>query len=99
MFRALRQERTDRSDGRADIRDGAGAPELALRPHEQVPAEKQREPSVVLAFPSPFAKIPTPTMVPAEPRGKLAVYRDAVEAWCARVDLAPDLAADIGRRT
>jgi murein DD-endopeptidase MepM/ murein hydrolase activator NlpD len=99
LFRALRQERTDRSDGRADIREQADAAHLTLHAHEQVPTEKVREPSVVLAFPSPFAKIPTPTRAPATPRGRLGVYRGAVEAWCARVDLAPDLAADIGSRT
>lgn len=54
---------------------------------------------MVLAFPDPFAKSrPRPAAVQA-PRTKLAIYRKALEDWCARVELAPDLAMDIGSRT
>lgn len=46
---------------------------------------------VILAFPSSAS-------VQEEPaRG--ASLRAAIESWCARVDLAPDLASDIGSRT
>lgn len=98
MFRALKQERTDRRDGRADIRDEADAAQQAVDSRAHASATKAREASVVLAFPSPFAK--AEAEVPAEPglRQKFAGYRDALEAWSARVDLAPDLAADIGSR-
>ncbi|WP_404479520.1 M23 family metallopeptidase [Novosphingobium sp. BL-52-GroH] len=94
MFEALKHDGSDR----ADIQDdGRVTPPM-------------REASVVLAFPSPFAKAqpaplepaplePTPLEpAPREPLARFARIRAAIETWCARSDLAPDLASDIGSR-
>lgn len=89
--RLLKTLKHDRSD-RADTQDQA---------HRQGPVAKPREPSVVLAFPAPFAKAPpaAPLELEIQPAGPWARCRQVIETWCGRVDLAPDLASDIGSRT
>jgi murein DD-endopeptidase MepM/ murein hydrolase activator NlpD len=90
LLKTLKRDSSDR----ADIIDSAGAAPVAR------PEAKPREASVVLAFPAPFAK---PAPVEPEPEfesgGRWARCHAAVERWCARVELAPDLANDIGSRT
>ncbi|HUD29302.1 MAG TPA: M23 family metallopeptidase [Novosphingobium sp.] len=95
MFRALKQQRTDRSDDRGDIEDQAQPSTAAPLALATAPA---REPSVVLAFPKPFARAEAEDPAATELPGRIARCHAAVEGWCARVDLAPDLAADIGSR-
>lgn len=89
MFRALKRDRDDRADMADDQRAAMGAA-AALSSPSPSPAfgRKVFEP-VILAFPAPAER-------DAAPRPGL---RAAIEGWCARVDLAPDLAADIGSRT
>ncbi|MEE4454240.1 M23 family metallopeptidase [Novosphingobium resinovorum] len=83
MFKALKRD----PDDRADIEDGQRAATTAS-PRVPAPAAKAAGSPVILAFPAaPVAA------EPAHPG-----LRAAIEAWCARVDLAPDLACDIGSR-
>ncbi|WP_235037636.1 MULTISPECIES: M23 family metallopeptidase [unclassified Novosphingobium] len=103
MFRPLKHERKQESSDRAEICDGDEAAQVASFAGVQTLAAKPREASVVLAFPAPFARVqpavPEQDQQQPLPLGRFAQCREAVEAWCARADLAPDLANDIGSRT
>lgn len=101
MFKALEHDDGARAAYRAAGGGHALRHAVAVVPltHEQVVDDAPHEASVILAFP-PRAGQPLPQAAPASGlRGRLAGYRDAIEAFAARVDLAPDLAADIGSRT
>lgn len=94
MFRALKQDSTDRRGEHAGDVDKAptAAPDAA-----RAPARFSREASLVLAFPAPHAAEPAhDTTAPAVPPARLARWRAAIEGWCEGRDLAPDLAVDIG---
>lgn len=86
LVKALRQDRRDRAD-RQDRSDAEAHHAAAL------PA---REASVVVAFP---VRGEPPAAAPSSSPSPTPSLRARIEAWCARVDLAPDLAADIGSRT
>ncbi|WP_232495194.1 M23 family metallopeptidase [Novosphingobium kaempferiae] len=85
MFRAQQRDREDR----AEVEDAQRAvPADSASPHR---SPRPNDEPVILAFPTVPAEDET-----ALPRPGL---RERIESWCARVDLAPDLASDIGSRT
>lgn len=94
MFRAARSK--DRSEA------AGAAPPLALRLSRALPETRRHEDAVVLAFPGAIKSAEPETMRSVRPRRQapslLVRKLHAFEAWCARLDLAPDLAEDIGSR-
>lgn len=88
MFRALRHDRRDRADHQDEPEDGPQpVPQAAF-------AAARAGDAVILAFPAPQPAAPEIAFT----HSRFDKVRSAIEAWCARVDLAPDLATDIGSR-
>lgn len=97
LFRALKQDR-DETEG--DYRPEVAGPAGPLPQDLANTAQPVLEASVILAFPSHEPARQTQDAAPHQAlRGKLATRVRSFEAWCARIDLAPDLASDIGSRT
>ena len=98
LFKALEQDCADEGGGNASAVALTHAQALAPQP---VPAPVPALPAVPddsspVASPSVASPPPGPRAAPL--RERIADHVRRFEAWCVHVELAPDLASDIGSR-